>query len=198
LRGRRKLTDDELVLVADHARAGVELVDDIDFVAGSLDGIAHHHERYDGRGYPAGLSGDGIPLAARVVAVADAFDALTSRRSYRPAHPVEGAMRLVRERAGTQLDPDVVEALDRVVARHGWQPTVGSDELFATSVVATDHDDPEMSDFFAERPDLRDRLRAFVDRQEQPGQRVQHDQAQGNPATHPHGQSGHRHVGGRV
>jgi putative nucleotidyltransferase with HDIG domain len=200
LRGRRKLTDDELVILADHARAGVELVDDIDFVAGSLDGIAHHHERYDGRGYPAGLAGERIPLAARVVAVADAFDALTSRRSYRAAHPVEDAVRLVRERAGTHLDPDVVEALDRVVARHGWQPTVGSDELVATSGVATDHDDPEMSDFFAERGDLRARLRAFVDEQEDPGQRVQrgHTHSEGESPTSEQAGHGHRHVGGRV
>jgi HD-GYP domain-containing protein (c-di-GMP phosphodiesterase class II) len=200
LLGRRKLTDDELVLLADHARAGVELVDDIDFVAGSLDGIAHHHERYDGRGYPAGLAGDGIPLAARVVAVADAFDALTSRRSYRVAHGVQDAVRLVGERAGTHLDPDVVEALERVVARHGWQPTVGSDELVASSGVATDHDDPEMSDFFAERSDLRDRLRAFVDGPEGQGQPVPHDDTHGRPASHPDEQAGHghRHVGGRV
>jgi len=199
LRGRRALTDDELVLLADHARAGVELVDDIDFVAGSLDGIAHHHERYDGRGYPAGLAGDRIPLAARVVAVADAFDALTSRRSYRAAHGVDDAVRLVEERAGTHLDPDVVEALDRVVARHGWQPTVGSDELVDTSGVAMDHDDPEMSDFFAERSDLRARLRGFVDGQEDQGQRGPHDQTDGDQ-RHPDEQAGHghRHVGGRV
>ena len=198
LRGRRKLTDDELVLLADHARAGVELVNDIDFVAGSLDGIAHHHERYDGQGYPAGRAGEDIPLPARIVAVADAFDALTTRRSYREAHSVEDSLRLVQDRAGTHLDPGVVEALARVVARHGWQPTVGTDDLVATVGVATDHDDPEMSDYFADRPDLRARLRTLVDGRAEDVPTVQ--DTRGHPRTgeqsrHGHG---HRHVGGRV
>ena len=194
LRGRRKLTDDELVLLADHARAGVELVNDIDFVAGSLEGIAHHHERFDGRGYPAGLAGDQIPLSARIVAVADAFDALTCRRSYREAHTVEEALVVVRERAGTHLDPEVAEALDRVVSRHGWQPTLGADTVLPTTVVATDHDDPEMSDYFAERTDLRLRLRNLLDGHgaeaapEPPHETHAREQAD----------SGHRHVGGRV
>ena len=158
LRGRRRLTDDELVVVADHARAGVELVSSIDFVAASLDGIAHHHERWDGLGYPAGLSAEQIPLTARIVAVADAFDALTSARSYRDALTVPDALSQVHERAGTHLDPAVVQALGRVVSRHGWQPRQDSSQLLEHAAVATDHDDPEMSDYFAERAELRARV----------------------------------------
>ncbi|HET8615723.1 MAG TPA: HD-GYP domain-containing protein, partial [Actinomycetales bacterium] len=198
LRGRRRLTDDELVLLADHARAGVELVNDIDFVAGSLDGIAHHHERYDGRGYPAGRAGEDIPLPARIVAVADTFDALTTRRPYREAHSVEDSLRLVRDRAGTHLDPDVVDALGRVVARHDWQPTVGAGDLTLTREAATDHDDPETSDFFADRPDLRARLRSLAAGrgEELPTVRgAQGHPRNGEQSRHGHG---HRHVGGRV
>ena len=71
-------------MMAEHALAGVDLVKDIDFLAGSVDGIAHHHERFDGRGYPAGSAGEAIPLAARIIAVADVFDRLTTARAYRP------------------------------------------------------------------------------------------------------------------
>jgi putative two-component system response regulator len=70
-----------------------------------------HHEWYDGRGYPQGLTGDTIPLVGRIAAVADAFDALTSDRVYRPALPHAEAVRILREAAGSQFDPDVVSAL---------------------------------------------------------------------------------------
>jgi len=72
------------------------------------------HERIDGTGYPDRLAGDQIPIAARVVFVADAFDALTSRRPYREPYPVEWALQELRANAGTQFCPRVIEALDRV------------------------------------------------------------------------------------
>jgi HD-GYP domain-containing protein (c-di-GMP phosphodiesterase class II) len=159
LRPRRELTDSELVMIADHAIGGVELVQGIDFLGASVDGVAYHHERYDGLGYPAGLVGASIPLVARIVAVADMFDALTTQRAYRPAYSVETALELVRERAGTQFDPHVVDALGRVLARHEWVPTDHTSDALAFAGVALDHDELEMSDFFANRPDLRGRLR---------------------------------------
>jgi response regulator RpfG family c-di-GMP phosphodiesterase len=69
-----------------------------------------HHERWDGKGYPNGTSGTDIPLAARIVSVADVYDALTSARSYKAAFPHEEALRLIIDSAGTQFDPLVVEA----------------------------------------------------------------------------------------
>jgi HD-GYP domain-containing protein (c-di-GMP phosphodiesterase class II) len=159
LHPRRELTDAELVLIADHAIGGVELVQGIDFVGASVDGVAHHHERYDGLGYPAGLAGAAIPLVARIVAVADVFDGLTTQRVYRPAHSVDAALELVRERSGTQFDPQVVETLGRVLARHEWVPTEHTSDALSFAGVALDHDEPEMSDFFANRPDLRGLLR---------------------------------------
>ena len=159
LHPRRELTDAELVLMADHAVGGVDLVQGIDFLGASVDGVAHHHERYDGLGYPSGLAGSAIPLVARIVAVADVFDGLTTQRAYRPAYAADQAFELVRERAGTQFDPEVVEALARVLARHEWVPTEHTSEALSFAGVALDHDEPEMSDFFADRPDLRGRLR---------------------------------------
>jgi hypothetical protein len=159
LRPRTPLSHDDLVVLADHALRGLDLVEGIEFLQDSFDGIAHHHERWDGRGYPSGLAGEAIPLAARIVAVADVFDALTSARAYRPAHSVEEAIALVTARAGTQLDPTVVEALQRALARHEWRPTERSAEELRTSGVGMDHDEPEMSDLFADHPELRRRVR---------------------------------------
>ena len=70
--------------------------------------ILYHHERFDGRGYPFGLSGEEIPILSRIILVADAFDAMTSTRSYQPALPVEFAVNEIRNHSGTQFDPQVV------------------------------------------------------------------------------------------
>jgi len=80
----------------------------------SADVAACHHERWDGKGYPNGLADDRIPLAARIVSVADVYDALTSERVYKPAMPHEKAAQLLREGAGTQFDPEVVAAFERM------------------------------------------------------------------------------------
>lgn len=159
LRARQPLTDDELVVLAEHALSAVELVQGIDFVAGSVDGIAHHHERFDGRGYPAGLKGEDIPLTARLVAVADTFDTLTTSRSYRAAISVDAALEVVAARAGTQFDPAVVDALRRVLARHVWAMTERTPEELAGAAVTLDHDEPEVSDLFAQRHDLRAKVK---------------------------------------
>ena len=162
LRSRKPLEDEDYVVVAEHAGAGVELVRGIEFLAGSLDAIAHHHERYDGRGYPAGLAAQEIPLAARIVAVADVFDALTTERSYRPALTVADAVQVMRDRAGTHLDPAVVDALGKVLARHPWEPTTRTDDPLPTTL-ALDHDEPEVSDRLAARRDLRARIHGVPD-----------------------------------
>nr|BAL55194.1 response regulator receiver protein [uncultured prokaryote] len=84
-----------------------------------LPAIRWHHERLDGSGYPDGLQGEEIPLDARILAVADVFDALTSVRPYRAALSVEEALALLRQEAGTRLDPECVAALERLVGRYG-------------------------------------------------------------------------------
>jgi HD-GYP domain-containing protein (c-di-GMP phosphodiesterase class II) len=77
--------------------------------------IQHHHEHYDGRGYPMGLRGENIPLAARILAVADAFEAMTSDRAYRPALTVEQALATLREGADKQWDGKIVDVLDKII-----------------------------------------------------------------------------------
>lgn len=113
LRRAGGLTGEEYVLFQNHPRAGAELLAPFPFLRTAAVWIAHHHERWDGCGYPYGLRGPFIPLGARILAVADTFDALTAAAS---AQPVERdnddtAMRLLQILAGTQLDPDLVPEL---------------------------------------------------------------------------------------
>jgi putative nucleotidyltransferase with HDIG domain len=149
LRKAEKLSDADLVGIAAHAVRGVEMVRDIEFLEGSTEAILHHHERIDGRGYPGGLRGEEIPLLARIIAVADAFDSLTTSRFHREAQTVEQAVAELHERAGTQFDPSILAALERGLARHTWEPTRLEQTLMATAGRAFDHDDPAASDLMA-------------------------------------------------
>jgi hypothetical protein len=139
-----KLTDEEYAAIQLHPMRGLEIVREIGFLDEALAGIMHHHERIDGRGYPMGLAGDEIPEFARVLAVADAFDSMTSTRSYRGARPVAEAIEELRKWSGSQFDPAFVDAFVAAVRRDGWQqpdvPLLAADEL--TTVTAQDHDDP--------------------------------------------------------
>jgi HD domain len=139
-----KLTEEEYAAIQLHPIHGLDIIREIGFLDEALAGIVHHHERIDGRGYPMGLVGDDIPEFARVLAVADAFDSMTSTRSYRGARPVEEAIEELRKWSGTQFDPVFVEAFVAAIRREGWQrpePTVlAADDLDA--VAAQDHDDP--------------------------------------------------------
>ena len=118
-----KLTAEEYDHMKVHPERGVEIVGEIDLMAEALTGIRHHHERMDGRGYPDGLTGDEIPLMARLIMVCDAFDSMTSTRTYRVAKTVEEALAEIRRCAGTQFDPTAIDALERAIEREGWEPT---------------------------------------------------------------------------
>jgi putative nucleotidyltransferase with HDIG domain len=109
-----RLTDRERDLMRQHPLIGEEIVCGIDFLADARRVVRSHHERWDGCGYPDGLAGEEIPLAARVFAVADAFDALTSDRPYRTASSFRQARAVIAAAAGTQFDPDVAEAFAEV------------------------------------------------------------------------------------
>jgi putative two-component system response regulator len=98
-------------VMRNHPIIGSQIVAPFDFFAGGAVVIRHHHERWDGTGYPDGLVGDAIPLGARIVAVADVFDALTSDRPYRAALPQPTALAYLIAEAGRTLDADVVAAL---------------------------------------------------------------------------------------
>ena len=149
LRRPDSLSAAELASMATHPERGVEMVRDIEFLAGSIEAIRHHHERMDGRGYPGGLSGEQIPLFARVIAVADAFDLLTTARSHRDAHTVEDAMAELHRRAGSHLDPSIVVALEKGLARQEWESTRLEPGVMAAVGRAFDHDDPAASDLMA-------------------------------------------------
>jgi HD-GYP domain-containing protein (c-di-GMP phosphodiesterase class II) len=100
----------ERIEVCRHPAAGARLIRPFDSLRPALPYVLFHHERWDGTGYPSGRSREQIPAGARILAVADAFDAMTSTRPYRPALPVERALAEVRNCAGTQFDPAVVHA----------------------------------------------------------------------------------------
>jgi putative nucleotidyltransferase with HDIG domain len=105
------LDPDEWELLRNHAVIGAQIVAPFEFFPAGALTIRHHHERWDGSGYPDGLRGRAIPLGARIVAAADVFDALTSERSYRSALPRDAALAHLSAAAGRTLDPDVVDAL---------------------------------------------------------------------------------------
>jgi HD-GYP domain-containing protein (c-di-GMP phosphodiesterase class II) len=86
--------------------------------------VRGHHERWDGGGYPDGLAGEAIPLAARIICAADAFSAMTTNRSYRPAMPLSAAEAELRACAGTQFDPRVVEAILALIEERGGAPSL--------------------------------------------------------------------------
>ena len=99
-----------------HAEIGWEILRDIDFLGEAKLVVRHHHERWDGGGYPDGLAGEDIPLAARVFAVADVLDALTTVRPYRPPSPTEEARQMIRDSSGSHVDPEVVDAFLEIPA----------------------------------------------------------------------------------
>jgi putative nucleotidyltransferase with HDIG domain len=131
-----KLTEEEFAVIKTHPDRGVQMLDGIDFLSDSIAGVYHHHERMDGRGYPLGLAGDEVPEIARIIMVADAFDAMTSTRSYRPARSTDKAIAELRRCQGDQFDPRMVDALVAGVDKHGWE---GDPEPFSATPVADDH-----------------------------------------------------------
>ncbi|GGQ07526.1 hypothetical protein GCM10010187_24360 [Actinomadura coerulea] len=138
------LTEEEFAAIQLHPMRGLEIVREIGFLDEALAGIMHHHEKMDGRGYPMGLAGDEIPEFARVISVADAFDSMTSTRSYRAARTKDEAVEELRRGMGGHFDPAIVEAFLRALEREGWEPprpvVLPDDDVVETT--QQDHDDP--------------------------------------------------------
>jgi putative nucleotidyltransferase with HDIG domain len=103
------LTKDEYEIIKSHPTVGAKAVSEVVGLSNSIDVILSHHERWDGKGYPDQLKGEGIPYLARISAIADAFDAMTSSRSYRAALTVDEAYKRIIQEKGTQFDPNLVE-----------------------------------------------------------------------------------------
>jgi putative nucleotidyltransferase with HDIG domain len=146
-----QLSPEERATIQLHPVRGLEMVREIDFLDEAFAGIMHHHERLDGQGYPMGLQGDQIPEFARAIAVADAFDSMTTTRSYRGARSTEHALDELLRCAGTQFDPAMVTAMVAAIQEHGWEAEVApafplADEAapddFDPDVHHYDHDDP--------------------------------------------------------
>ena len=110
------LNDLEWIVMRSHPHVGAKIVEPIPFMGEAVEIVRSHHERYDGSGYPAGLRGEEIPLGARIFAIADAFDAMTSDRPYRRALPTEEAVAQIQAGSGTQFDPVCVDAFVELVA----------------------------------------------------------------------------------
>jgi putative nucleotidyltransferase with HDIG domain len=108
------LDDDERALMSRHPVIGAEIVRGIEFLAEAAEVVRSHHERWDGTGYPDGLAGEDIPLAARVFSVADVLDALTTNRPYRPAYSLGEARAMIIAASGTQFDPRVVDVFKSI------------------------------------------------------------------------------------
>ena len=137
------LTDEELAAIQLHPSRGLDIVWEIGFLNEALIGIKLHHERIDGRGYPMGLVGHEIPEFARIIAVADAFDSMTTTRSYREAKSIEFALDQLRKGAGTQFDAPMVEAFIAALNEEKWPPPEPPCEPpDPTTVTVQDHDDP--------------------------------------------------------
>ncbi len=110
-----KLTEEEFAHIRRHPSRGYEMIKEVRQLGNAFPGVLHHHEHYDGGGYPQKLSGERIPLQARIIQVADVFDALTSTRSYRSAHDWQGALSIMEREKGSTLDPKLQEVFDRMM-----------------------------------------------------------------------------------
>jgi HD-GYP domain-containing protein (c-di-GMP phosphodiesterase class II) len=106
-----KLTPDEYTIIKQHCYSGGQICKRVGFLMNAYPVVYHHHERWDGKGYPDGLNGERIPLGARIVSVVDAYDAMTSDRPYRSAMPYEAAISILKDGAGSQWDPRIVRVL---------------------------------------------------------------------------------------
>jgi len=111
------LTDSEWEEMKRHPETGAKIVKELHFLTGARDVVLYHHERFDGTGYPRGLVGEQIPLEARIVKVADAFDAMLSDRPYRKALSLDGALGQLQDGSGREFDPRAVEAFVALVKR---------------------------------------------------------------------------------
>ena len=111
-----ELNTDEMSRIKEHPLVGAKMIEHIQRLREIAKWILHHHEKYDGSGYPAGIEGNNIPLASRIISIADVFDALTTDRPYRKSFTKEEAIRIVRESIGVYFDPDLLEHFEKAVS----------------------------------------------------------------------------------
>ncbi len=114
---RSSLTDKEFDKIKEHTVMGAKIIEPVDFLKNSYKAIYHHHERYNGKGYPDGIKNEDIPILARIIAVADAYDAMGSDRPYRKKLNMSNILKELKDQSGKQFDPEVVKALISILDR---------------------------------------------------------------------------------
>ena len=127
------LTPDEWALMQRHADEGARIIDRLGFLQDAVPAIRHHHERFDGTGYPDGIAGEEIPLGARIIHVADALDSMLTTRIYRAARPADEALEELRRGSGSQFCPRCVSALERLLQTEEPGETQPPSKLIATA-----------------------------------------------------------------
>lgn len=136
------LTPEERKIMQRHAQIGFDLVKDIPFLADATDVVLMHHERFDGTGYPQGLKGEAIPMSARIFAIADTLDAVTSERPYQRASSFESAREIIRCLSGTAFDPQVVNVFLSI--REDLWPTIANNQRRIAGLSAEQRKNPSM------------------------------------------------------
>jgi HD-GYP domain-containing protein (c-di-GMP phosphodiesterase class II) len=121
-----KLTDDEFTVMKTHVDHGMDLTDHASWLKDAQEVVGSHHEKFDGAGYPDGLKGEAIPLAARIFAITDVFDALTSRRPYKEALSYDASMQILDAGRGTHFDPSLLDSFN-AIARNLYDTYSGLD-----------------------------------------------------------------------
>ncbi len=153
-----RLTDEEYAIIKKHPAIGAKILRPVDFLADKIPGVLHHHEYYDGRGYPEHLTGENIPLAGRIICVADAFDAMTTNRPYRKGLTVKTAVGELQKFSGKQFDPVCVEAFMKAFDR----------KLFQYFAKVEDTDDMVLIDDETENRDPAEGIHGELDSQPYP------------------------------
>jgi HD-GYP domain-containing protein (c-di-GMP phosphodiesterase class II) len=114
---KAKLTKKEFDEIKKHPQIAADIIRPIQFMHDIIPLVLYHHERWDGKGYPTGLKGEEIPIGARIIAIADVYQALTSNRPYRKAFSVDKALGMIKKGAGTQFDPRIVDIFLRIIKK---------------------------------------------------------------------------------
>lgn len=134
-----RLSSEDMALMQSHSQKGYQILKRIPLFKNIAKIVLHHHERYDGLGYPEGLHGEQIPIESRIIAVADAFDAMTSHRTYRQAMDMESALKEINAHRGEQFDPEVVDHFNRIAASMPHFAFIVAQDVRPTQKI--DHDD---------------------------------------------------------
>lgn len=150
LQKKGSLTDDEFSMISSHPKLGLTIMNEVDFLKKIAPLTYHHHEKYDGTGYPDRLKGDQIPLGARIINLSDSFDVMTTARVYKTALSFDQALKEVDKCSGTQFDPKVVEAFKRVVNKLKHKITGETSNIANLIALSNMNSAEDIQDYFEE------------------------------------------------